>query len=199
MSTRPPFRRLLIVLGALCLATTGTLGTAAQESTPVATPSTDAERGAAYPVSIHEGTCEDVVAQPVGPAIETNVAGLDDDAELIGPSSEEPVLVATADYDGTIDYFTESPHVIAIHESPETYGTIVACGEIAGYSDGDELVFAIRSGPDSSVSGIATVRENTTVVDQALDLVDQSVDFGDDSVHVTVYVIPGETGIDASS
>lgn len=196
-------RQLMTTVSLLVVVASVTLGTAASAAaqaatpaaTPEATPTVGLARAMAFPVSIHQGTCQDFVAQPVGPAIDAGVAGHDVDdpgAELIGINAQLPVLEASADYDGTLAYFTDTPHVVVIHASSEEFGTAVACGQIAGFVDDDgELVFAIRGDGSDSVSGVAIFKENETVVDQELDLIDQEADFGDDSIHVTVYIVSG--------
>jgi hypothetical protein len=197
MHSRSRIRYLLTMFGTLALFSLATLGASAQEATPAA----DLQRASAYPVSIHQGTCQDLVAQPVGPAVDAGVAGRDvDDADagdgFIGINAQLPVLEASADYDGTLAYFTEAPHVVVIHESAEEFGTIIACGQIAGFENDRQLVFGIRGDTTSLVSGVAIIEENTTIVDEALDLIDQEVDFGDDSIHLTVYIVSGASESD---
>ncbi len=201
MRSHAPTRHLLAIIGMLVLFVAATLGASAQGATAVATPSANLERASAYPVSIHQGTCQDLVAQPVGPAIDAGVAGLDIDnadaaAGFIGINAQLPVLEASADYDGTLAYFTEAPHVVVIHESAEEFGTIIACGQIAGFENDGQLVFGIRGDSSSLVSGVAIIDENMTVVDEALDLIDKEVDFGDDSIHLTVYIVSGASESD---
>lgn len=192
MSARSFTRCLMATIGILMLFSPVPLGASAQGATPEASPPIDLERASANPVSIHQGTCQDFVAQPVGPAIDTGVAGFGETAEFIGINTQLPVLVASADYDGTLAYFTEAPHVVVIHQSSEDFGTVIACGQIAGYEHDGRLVFAIRSTSDVPVNGVAIFEENTTVVDEALDLIDRQSDFGDDSIHVTVYIVSGD-------
>jgi hypothetical protein len=199
MHSRSLVRHVLTIIGTLALVSVATLGATAQQATPGATSSADLQRASAYPVSIHQGTCRDLVAQPVGPAVDASVAGLDiDDADagFIGINAQLPVLEASADYDGTLAYFTEAPHVVVIHESAEEFGTIIACGQIAGFENDGQLVFGIRGDTTSLVSGVAIIEKNTTIVDEALDLIDQEVDFGDDSIHLTVYIVSGASESD---
>ncbi len=196
MRTRSLIRVLTTTIGIFAVLAGATLGASAQDASPAATPAGDLERASAYPVSIHQGTCQDWVAQPVGPTIDAVVAGREADATFIGINAQLPALVASADYDGTLAYFTDTPHVVAIHASAEDFGTVVACGQVAGFESDGQLILAIRGEPDTAVSGIAILEDNTTVVDDALDLVDESVDFGDDSIHVIVYIVSGTIEID---
>lgn len=189
------FTRCLLTIFTILAYTSVALGTSAQETSPEATPSVDLERASAYPVAIHPGTCDDPVAQPVGPAIDAGVVGFDPDAAFVGINPQLPVLVASADYEAPLAYFTEAPHVIAIHESSEEFGTIIACGQIAGYIHDGTLVVGIRSVSNVAVNGVAILEENTTVVDKALDLIDHSAKFGDESTHIAVYIVPGVSDI----
>jgi hypothetical protein len=179
-------RNLLAVLGAATLLATGTAGAAAQEATP-----TPASTAASYPVSIHRGTCDDPVAQPLGPTLDTEVAGLDG-GERVGVSPERPVLVASGTVDGTLDDLTGTPHIVAVHASAEDYGTIVACGEIAGYAEDGRVVFALRGVDGADVSGVAILDDQPSFLDEVLKELD--LDFGSGKLSLTVLVIPGEAG-----
>jgi hypothetical protein len=190
-------RPLVTALGALALLVTAASGSAAQEATPDPTIATD--RGMAYPVSIHRGSCEAPVAQPIGPTVDTAVAGYDDDAELIGTAMRPPVMVAEADVSATLAELTDAPHVIAVHASAETYGEIVACGEIAGYEDDGRLIFGLRATEGSSVSGIAILDDASGVVGRALEAIDQEDLLGDGKLRMTVLVVAGDAPASAGS
>lgn len=183
-----PIRHIIAALAAVAMLIAG--GAVASAQVGTATPGPSA-RGAAYPVSVHVGTCENPVAQPVGPTVDTKVAGMNDDSEFIGIGAQAPVLVAKTDLDGVLDDYTGTPHVVAVHASAEEYGTIVACGEIAGYAKDDTLVFALRSVSGAQVSGIAVLSQGKSLLDQVLEEIDDSVSFSNDTVHLTVYIIPG--------
>lgn len=184
MAVLHPGFRLIGALRALILLATAAPGAGAQE----ATPPTATVTMHVYPVSIHRGTCEAPVAQPVGSSAETSIAGFDTDSELVGVSGQSPVLTASVEFDGTLEELTDSPHVLAIHASPEGFGTIVACGEIAGYEDDGTLIVPIRSGSRSDVSGIAFVHEGRSFIDMALEELGASTDLTDDTVTVAVYI-----------
>jgi hypothetical protein len=185
MPARHPLRLFIAALAAAALLATAFAGAAAQDvaSTP-ALPDRPS-----YPVSIHAGTCDDPTAQPIGPTLDTEVAGLDD-GERIGISDEPPVLAASGTVDGSLDDLTGTPHVVAIHASAEDYGTIVACGEIAGYAEDGRLVFALRSVDGSDVSGIAILDDQPSFLDEVLSQLD--LDFGGGKLSLTVLVVAGE-------
>lgn len=190
MTTRPLVRMVLTTITALAFLPAITLA-AAQPASPPATPvDGNLQRVSAYPVAIHSGTCEDPVAQPEGPAIDAGVANFNVDAPFLGLNIDQPVLEASADYSGSLAYFTEAPHVVAIHASAEDFGTIVACGQIAGYVQDGQVVFALRGQANAAISGVAIMENNTDVVDEVLDLIDRPFELGDDSVSLTVYIIP---------
>ncbi|MDQ4045455.1 MAG: hypothetical protein M3173_08420 [Chloroflexota bacterium] len=170
---------------AVALLAIGAVGTGAQDSTP-------APRGVAYPVSIHEGTCEDPVAQPIGPTIDTEVAGYAAADRLIGTAVQPPVLIAQAEVEATLDELTETPHVVAVHASPEEYGEIVACGEISGYLEDGKIVFALQAMEGSEVSGIAILDDAPNVLDEALEALDHEELLDDGELLLTVYIVPGE-------
>jgi len=95
-----------------------------------------------------------------------------------------------------MDDLTGTPHVVAVHASPEEYGTVVACGEIAGYLNDGQLVFALRSVDGSAVSGIAILDDQPSFLDEVLRQIDVDRDFdldlGTGKLSLTVLIIPGE-------
>lgn len=195
MFTTRSLRHLAATALASVLLVTGTVDFAAQEASP--TPPTD--RGVAYPVSIHEGTCQDPVAQPVGLTLDTEVAGYDDEeSAIIGTATQPPVLVAEAELDAILDELAGTPHVVAVHASAEAYGEIVACGQIAGYVDDGKLVFGLQPADGSEVSGIAILDDAPTPIDEALealdreDLLDESELLGDGELLLSVYILPAD-------
>lgn len=182
MIARHPVRALVAALAAAALLATGVVA-------QVGTPTAETLASPSYPVSIHAGTCDNPTAQPIGPTLDTEVAGLDD-GERVGISDEPPVLTASGKVDGSLDDLTGTPHVVAVHASAEDYGTIVACGEIAGYTEDGRLVFALRSVDGSDVSGIAILDDQPSFLDEVLSQLD--LDFGGDTLSLTVLVVPGE-------
>jgi hypothetical protein len=176
-------RTLLATLAAAALLATGAAAATAQDATPTA----ETLDVASYPVSIHAGTCDAPTAQPIGPTLDTGVAGLDD-GELVGISEQAPVQVASETFDGTLDDLTGTPHVVAVHASAEGYGTILACGEIAGYAEDGRLVIALRSVDGSGVSGVAILDDDPSFLDRAL----AALDLDTGKLSLTVLVIPAE-------
>ena len=74
-----------------------------------------------------------------------------------------------------------NPGVIAIHQSPENYGNIVACAELAapgGWEDRDTVVLGLTPGEGSNFYGYAVFERDTGNIPV----------FGENTTGVTVYV-----------
>lgn len=168
---------------ALLMAVTLLLGgpaTVAQEATPAIPPVAD--RPGTYPVAIHRGTCEAPVAQPVYGFDPPVPVGADQpDAEVLGQPLERPVLISRGSIDASLEDIANAGHVLAIHASVQGFGTILACGQIAG-PDLDGLTIALIPVGDSTIAGIAVFSTDSTGV----------LGLGEDELKVAVYVI--ETG-----
>jgi hypothetical protein len=105
-----------------------------------------------YPVAIHSGVCEDFTSEPmydIGDFVETNVyaEGQQEAGDMEGdiPSEAEnlgPVYVLQDEvpaFEGNI-LEEENPRVVAVHESPEQFGTVIACGQILNVEQDDNVV-----------------------------------------------------------
>lgn len=137
------------------------------EETPTPTmPATPPEQQATaqaqlnYPVAIHQGTCQAPTAQP---AYELGNAapygeGVDG-AEVLGTSATSPVLVVNGSADASLEDIVNGTHVIAVHASPEAFGTIIACGGVAGTLADGQLIVALQPVGDSTLSGLAILEE----------------------------------------
>lgn len=131
----------------------------AQDATP--TPEPGAAEGVEYPVAVHEGTCEMPTAEPKFELSTTIVAGSDNaEAELVGEMPGSPALVSSGTIDMALADLAGAPHVLALHESADTYETLVACGTIAGTINDGTLVVTLQPVMDSGVSGIAIFEED---------------------------------------
>lgn len=138
----------------IALISTLTLGTAA-----VADPfAGHAQTAADGPlVALHQGSCR----QPAAEA-DYQLATLEPttgDAggqELVGPLYEGSGGIDA----GLADLLaTDQPYVLAIHQSAEAFGTLLACGEVGGVIVDGNLTFAIRPLNDSGFAGVAALGE----------------------------------------
>lgn len=173
-------RRWFIVMGmlgaVLGLAVAGRFGSAdgtimAQDSASPAAQEVQANQ----PVTIHQGVCGQTIPDPVHELNNLVPYGQNDDGtfdQVVGSVPGLPVLFQEDSIDGSFDDFSAMPYAIAIHESPETFGTLVACADIGGPQVDGRMVVAIRSLASSGFAGVAIIEDD------------------DDQLKVTTYVIP---------
>lgn len=143
----------------------------------------------AFPVAIHEGTCDQPVAEPkfqVGDAVPYGLNGEDDAQaeEVRGIPPEAPVLRAQGTIDATFDDLLDSPHVVAVHQSAEEFGAIIACGNLGGIVDDGKLAVALRPATESGPTGVAILDEDREGI----------LGIGENQVHVTVYLVTAPGG-----
>ncbi len=148
----------------------------AQEGTPVATPGGPSE---GYPVAVHQGTCDDLTAEPAFELGNAVTFGVDEgeggeDVQTIGTGEALPLLLqASGTIDGSLEDLGSQGHAVVVHASPDDYETIVACGNVAGVNEEGRLAIALGPVDGSSVVGVAILE-------------------GEDQVNATVYVFDTE-------
>lgn len=118
-----------------------------------------------HPVEIHSGVCEDYTAEPiydVGDFVQTNVyaegeqeAGdlegeIPQEAQELGPVYKLESEGADFGDEGILD---QGAHVVAVHQSPEEFGTLVACGQILPVMDDDNVVVFLHPVGGSNQAG----------------------------------------------
>jgi hypothetical protein len=118
---------------------------------PAASPAADVDL-TALPLDIHQGTCNDFTSEPIydlGDFQQTNEYAPDeqDPGDMSGDIPEEaqdlgPVYkIRSEEIDfGDANLLEEGPFVVAAHQSPEDYATIVSCGQILPVMDEDSIV-----------------------------------------------------------
>jgi len=127
------------------------------------------------PVAVHEGVCGQTIPDPVHELNSLVPFGQNEDgtmSEVVGSVPALPVLFQEDSIEGSFDDFRAQPYAIAIHESRETFGTLVACADIGGPLVDGRMVLAIRSLASSGFAGIAIVEED------------------DEGLKITTYVVP---------
>ena len=158
-----PLVPLVLVVGLFL----GGLATAAAQD---ATPGGPSE---GYPVAIHEGACDNPTAEPAWQLDDAVSIGVNqDDPDVIGVGASNTVTETSGDLDVALDDLAGSEHIVAVHASPGEFGTLVACGNVAGVREDGKLVVPLTATGELPVSGIAIFEEDG------------------DQTHVTVYVIP---------
>jgi hypothetical protein len=137
---------------------------------------------AAHPVAIHQGTCQQPVAEP---AYDLGTAGppTDEQGQPIPPQgvlTAPPLLEAAAE---DVEYnlgdllASGQPYVVIVHQSAEEFTTYLACGELAGPFVDNQLEIALRPVGNAGFAGVATFEG------------------GDDTTTSVVYVITELLGL----
>lgn len=159
----------------------------AQTATPGPAPLTGTIKTVDYPIAIHEGTCESPIAQPAYTL--TNATSWAEgavDTVAVGVNPGPAVPVSETAFTAKLDDLAASPHVLAVHASAEDYGTIVACGPIAGIEHDNRLVIRLAPVNGGMIAGVAVIEKGDGL---HLHLGDRTVDLKQDQVKVTVYLI----------
>jgi len=143
----------------------------AQQATPTTVPA-GVPQGTEYPVAVHMGSCEAPTPEAEIELANTIVAGSDiAEGTFIGVTPGQPALVSSTTAEISLDDLAGTERVIAVHQSAEEFGTLVACGTISGTKANASLVISLPEVNGSGVNGIAVLDEN------------------DDSTDIKVYVI----------
>jgi hypothetical protein len=163
-------RTLIPAVLLLAFTLAGTTTAVAQDATAVATPGGPSE---GYPVAIHEGTCDNPSAEPAYQLDDAISMGADqEEPKVLGSEVERTILDTSGDLDISLDDLGGSDYVVAAHASPDQFGTLAACGQIAGIVEDGKLVVALTAVGESGLSGVAILEENG------------------DKTTATVYLIP---------
>lgn len=172
-------RLLSVMVGLSMLFGSTALIGAAQEATP-------GGPSEGYPVALHEGSCTEPVAEAAWQLDNAVSIGVDqDEPEVVGPALTRTVTSTSSAVDFNLDSVADSSYVIAVHASPDEFGTIVACGQIAGIKVDGKLVVALVPMGDSQVNGIAILDEDNGGV----------LGLGEDQTQITVYItVPDDDG-----
>ncbi|MGC4108190.1 MAG: hypothetical protein QM753_17840 [Thermomicrobiales bacterium] len=160
-----------VVVVTLLLSLSAMGASALAQATPESSPGMSG-----MPVAIHQGTCENPVAEP---AWKVNDAAAISSDDTVGGSTASSVSEASDTIKAKLDDLGKEPYVIAVHASATDYGTIVACGAIRGPKVDGKLVVALEAVNGSGVTGIATFDEDKSGV----------LNLGSDEIAITVYLV----------
>jgi hypothetical protein len=105
-------------------------------------------------------------------AISRGAGDEESEPAIVGPEITTTVSQSSGPIDLALDDLANDEHVVAVHASDEEFGTIVACGQIAGVKEEGKLVIALAPVGENTVVGIAILEED-----------------GDDQTQLTVYVL----------
>jgi plastocyanin len=127
------------------------------------------EAATTQPAHIHSGTCQTLgdVAAPL-----SDVAAPKAATTPIGAASARPVETSTTRVDMPLQAIIDGGHAINVHKSADEIGVYIACGDIGGMIDDEELVIGLGEVNHSGYSGVAVL------------------DGDDEATEVTVYLLP---------
>jgi len=156
----PPF---FVALLALLLLSSLTLAQATTPTPPPAPPAVET-----HPAAIHKGTCSQPTPEPAYTAGDVRTF-----------ANEKLTPIAPADFQGTLkappvlsttdtqlkvklsDLLTpQQPYVLIVHQSAQQFTTYLACGEIGGPVQNNQLVIALRPVSNSGYAGLAFLKAN---------------------------------------
>lgn len=145
-----------------------------------------AQDEAAHPDHIHSGTC-DKLGAIVWPLTSLGEGMTMDGTPMaagqtVGQTEDiYPVEVGVTTVNAKLADIVASPHALNVHESAAKIQDYIACGNIGGTMQGDNLVIGLETQNNSGYSGVAVLHAN-----------------GDQTV-VTVYLAEGLSGEAAKS
>lgn len=150
------------VMALLTLLMLGVAPGLAQQATPTPPPgSPPASSGGELPVAVHPGTCPQPTPEPEFTLTNTIVAGSEvAEAEVVGETPGPSVLASSSAADIALADLAGSPRVIAVHQSPDEFGTLVACGTIAGLLSDGTMTVSLQEVEGSGISGVAILQED---------------------------------------
>jgi hypothetical protein len=131
-----------------------------------------------HPAFIEAGNCGDLDANPVATLNNLELIGSSEEAtdeeerQVEGTITAAPVLTSTSEeIEVAFDDLLETSHSVTVHLSQDDLQTYLACGEIGGVVDEDQLVVALHAVDGSDYNGIAILAKD-----------------GDGNADVTVYL-----------
>lgn len=141
--------------------------------TPAAAGADDATPDVAegFPVGIHQGTCTDWTVEPAYDAgfMQVTNVGAEGEQEVGDTSVEVPEEAAVlgdvyhtddeAEFNGG-ELLDEGPYVVAVHQSEQEYGTLVACGPVLDIPEDDTLMVPLVPVGDSNYTGMALIPQD---------------------------------------
>jgi hypothetical protein len=134
---------------------------AAQQTTPAAQRRAD---NTPHPVAFHNGSCQKPDAKAaytlgdVGPQQKDDGQSVTTD-DIRGKLTTPPILTGSGTADVKLDDLldTSDPYVLVVHQSAQDFGTLLACGEVAGALVNDQITLALRPLTDAGYAGVAAL------------------------------------------
>jgi hypothetical protein len=131
-----------------------------------------------HPAFIKAGDCGESDANPVATLNDlerigsSEGAGDEEELQVEGTLTAAPILTSTSEeIEVSFDELLETSHSVTVYLSQDELQTYVACGEIGGVVNEDQLVIALHAVDGSDYNGIAILAKD-----------------GDGNADVTVYL-----------
>ncbi len=131
----------------------------------------------AHPAHIHSGTCETLggIVFPLNDLTESGTRGTPQAGmaatPMAGVDMGQVVAWSTTTVEASLDDILAAEHAINVHESAENIENYIACGDLTGTPEGDQLEIELQQLNNSGFEGRATLRDNgdgSTTVDVVL-------------------------------
>jgi plastocyanin len=135
--------------------------------------------------ALHPGDCADSEAAPIadlGVLAPYGAAQGQDAATYRGVQTDAlPVLSTNVTLDLPFDnvFSEQQPHALAIHQNAASFGTLLACGEVAGAEIDGRVVIGLRPLNESGYAGVAMLDDDDAGF----------LGLGEDQTQITIYLI----------
>ena len=130
-----------------------------------------------HPAHIHSGTCETLgdVVYPLNDLTDpdmmgTPMAGMES-TPMAGGDMGDVVAQSSTTVEASLDDILGAEHAINVHLSAEEIDVYIACGDVMGTPDGDQLQIDLEELNNSGYQGMAWLMDNgdgTTTVNAVL-------------------------------
>ena len=157
----PKLVRQLTAIVLIGLMSLGLTATALAQATP-----TDDIGSTAHPAHIHDGSCAQL-GEVVAPLSDIGSMALNNgtpaavESAPVGSTEAIAVLSSITTVPMALADIVAAPHAVNVHESAESIGNYIACGDIGGTMLGTtDLLIGIAELNDSGVSGVASLHDN---------------------------------------
>jgi len=150
----------LLAFGAVRMQAQGTTAGTPSAAAPTSEPP--------HPAHIHEGTCTNLNPTPKYPLADvtyhfgTGAASpvASPAAGMVGAASALPAEGSVTKVPVSLKDLLSGHYAINVHESATDINKYIACGDIGGILNGNNLVFGIHEQNNSGFSGIAWLQDN---------------------------------------
>ena len=119
-----------------------------------------------HPAHIHSGTCETLgdVVYPLNDLTDPDMTGTPmagmASTPMAGGDMGDVVAQSSSTVEASLDDILGAEHAINVHLSAEEIGVYIACGDLTGTPDGDQLQIDLEELNNSGYQGMAWLMDN---------------------------------------